>query len=131
MGNAWYYKNDYGFPGKILDEISNSQGQKCAYCRELMSDHLAEKSRREWATIEHLNYLRPFNWNEVGFDRDKIKENVVFCCWSCNSSRGKLPLFEWFARSYCSSERNKVNLTSVAEPVRKYIERRIAEGAEW
>jgi len=91
--DKWYYKNAYGIPGKELDPIK-ARDDVCIYCRKLMSDHLEGHRNGRWETIEHLNYERPFNWNEGSFDINKI----AFCCGSCNSSRGKQSISDWFKK---------------------------------
>lgn len=74
-----------------------------------MIDHQANSKRGDWYSIEHLNYLPP--WNNP--------KTVTICCWSCNSSRGNKKLMNWFKTQYCL-DRN-INENTVAEPVRKYI----------
>jgi len=79
------------------------------YCKKKMLDHHAENPRIDWHTIEHLNYLPP--WNNPA--------TVVICCWRCNSSRGNKKLEDWLETDYCILK--KITLDTVAEPVRKYI----------
>jgi len=70
--------------------------------------------RSDWATIEHLNRLGPFYW-EDGLQA----QHIVICCHSCNSSRGAKKLAIWFGSSYCI-ERN-ITARTVAHPVRVYL----------
>jgi len=51
-----------------------------------------------------------------------LKESeLAVCCGSCNSSRGKLQLSDWFGSPYCRAK--GINEITVAEPVRKYLRR--------
>lgn len=71
-------------------------------------------NRRDWATIEHLNFAGPFYW------KDGLQaEEIVICCGSCNSSRGVKKLPDWFSSPYCI-ERN-ITAATVAAPVKKYL----------
>ena len=101
-------KNNYGLSGSELDKIKN-RDKACVYCHKAMLDHSVTNSRSDWYTIEHLNYLPP--WNNP--------KTVVICCWSCNSSRGNKKIRVWFETSYCLSR--NINERSVTETVRKYI----------
>ena len=77
-----------------------------------MTDPKDGGSRKNWATIEHLNYQPP--WNNPA--------TVAICCGSCNSSRGINKLSDWFKKPYCI-ERN-INEKTVAEVVKKFISKR-------
>ncbi len=115
----------YGFSENELASVM-PRDMECVYCGEKMLYPYDLANRKKSATLEHLNHIRPF-YKQYGL----LLSGLTYCCGSCNSSRGKKSLFEWFAKPYCSPERNNINRATVAEPVRKYIERRIAEGAEW
>ena len=110
MSNKWYYKNAYGIPGEELDPIK-ARDEVCVYCRKPMSDHLDGHRNGRWETIEHLNYKRPFNWIEPGFDIKKI----AFSCGSCNSSRGKQPISSWLKKEikYRKDNVDPVNVSKV------------------
>ena len=101
-------KNNYGLNPKDL-ELLREQHQLCVYCKKRMVPTGSRQSRKDWATIEHLNYLPP--WNNIN--------TVVFCCWSCNSSRGNKKIRDWFNSDYCKLKQIRHN--NVAEPVRNYI----------
>jgi hypothetical protein len=74
--------NIYGLPEDLLSLI-RTRDSNCVYCRKAMVDPGTQNStQRDWATIEHLNHLPP--WNNP--------ETVAFCCGSCNSSRGAKPI---------------------------------------
>lgn len=69
-------KNNYGLLKAELQKIFERDSD-CVYCHKIMTDHSADNPRCNWYSIEHLNYLPP--WNN--------SRTVVICCWSCNSSR--------------------------------------------
>ena len=100
--------NKYGIPEDELKKI-RARDKTCAYCHKEMVRPRIGEDRRRWATIEHLNHLPP--WNNP--------KTIVICCGSCNSSRGKQLLSDWFVTPYCI-ERN-INEKTVSEPVRKYV----------
>jgi hypothetical protein len=102
-------KNNYGLPNDELESIFK-RDKTCVYCHKTMFDHLANSKRSDWYTIEHLNYLPP--WNNP--------TTVAICCWSCNSSRGNKKLIDWFKTAYCVSK--NINEETVTEIVRKYIQ---------
>jgi hypothetical protein len=68
------------------------------------------------ATIEHLNEKRPFYWDE-----GLKKGGLAICCGSCNSSRGRKTLRDWFASPYCGQRH--ISATTVAAPVKRYLRR--------
>ena len=70
-------KNNYGLPRDELQKIFE-RDRACVYCHKTMISHDANSRRGDWYSIEHLNYLPP--WNNP--------KTVAICCWSCNSSRG-------------------------------------------
>jgi hypothetical protein len=87
----------------------------CAYCRRKMKTKVSVTGdRRKAATIEHLNWRSPFYWS------DGLQEkHLVIVCTSCNSSRGKKRLADWFESPYCAAKR--INAQTVAPQVRKYL----------
>ncbi len=100
--------NKYGIPEKELIEI-RKRDKTCVYCHKVMIDPRLGGRQSDWATIEHLNFMPP--WNE--------SSTVAICCWSCNSSRGKKKLLDWFKTPYCI-EKN-INNETIAKPVREFI----------
>lgn len=100
--------NNYGLPEDKVDEV-RARDKTCVYCHKSMTDPKDRGSRTDWATIEHLNHLPP--WDNPS--------TIAICCASCNSSRSDKRISDWFKTQYCI-ERN-INLETVAEPVRKYI----------
>ncbi len=78
------------------------------------------KEQRNWATIEHLNLNGPFYWTD---GKSELQEkDIVICCGSCNSSRGRKRLCDWFTTSYCIDQ--DINQKTVSEPVKAYLETR-------
>ena len=101
-------KNSYGLPKKELSKIKE-RDEFCVYCHKTMLEHSLDNPRSDWYSIEHLNYLPP--WNNT--------ETVVICCWSCNSSRGNKKIEVWFETEYCRSR--NINEETVTVTVRDYI----------
>ena len=101
-------KNHYGLPSCELKRIFK-RDETCVYCHKKMTGHSARGKRSDWHTIEHLNYLPP--WNNPA--------TVTICCWSCNSSRGNKKIRDWFKTDFCITR--NINEATVVEPVRKYI----------
>ena len=102
--------NKYGIPEERLKKI-RTRDKTCVYCHKVMIDPSISGQRGDWATIEHLNHLPP--WNNP--------DTVAICCGSCNSSRGKKKLLDWFEMPYCT-EKN-INSETVAEPVKEFIQK--------
>lgn len=100
--------NIYGLPDKDI-ELVRQRDVNCVYCNKEMAKPNPNIRRSDWATIEHLNHLPP--WDNP--------KTIAICCGSCNSSRGKKTILEWFESNYCK-EKNISPLT-VAEPVLTYI----------
>jgi hypothetical protein len=115
--------NQFGICRRDEEEI-RARDTTCVYCHKLMNTYAESKGvRRDWATIEHLNFNGPF------YVRDGLrKEDVVICCHSCNSSRGKKALQDWFQTKYCI-DRN-IGKDTVADPVRQYLRRKRLAGSE-
>jgi hypothetical protein len=101
-------KNNYGLPNNELIKIFK-RDKLCVYCRKKMTAHIASKKRGDWWSIEHLNYLPPWN--------DPL--TVVICCWSCNSSRGNKKISDWFKSEYCL--KRGIDIKTVPSHVKKYI----------
>ena len=107
--------NKFGIPETVLAEIA-ARDRQCVYCQKVMLYPYMGDVPRDSATIEHLNFDGPFYWG-----RGLRAEDIVMCCGSCNSSRGRKTLPEWFASAYCV-ERN-ITAETVARPVREYLGR--------
>lgn len=101
-------KNNYGLPNVELQKVFE-RDSVCVYCKKVMKNHIDSSDRADWFTIEHLNYLPP--WNNI--------ETVTICCWSCNSSRGNRKIRDWFKTSYCLDK--NINENTVALPVKQYL----------
>ncbi len=108
-------KNKFGIPESVLSQM-RVRDKACVYCRKAMVYPYVAENCGACATIEHLNFDGPFYWRE-GLRAD----DIVLCCGSCNSSRGKKKLTDWFATPYCSHK--NINAKTVAAPVRSYLRR--------
>jgi hypothetical protein len=104
--------DQFGLYEKDMAPI-RARDKTCVYCHKEMIDESSGKlyrdHARDWATIEHLHELPP--WDNPA--------TVTMCCGSCNSSRGKKTHAVWFKSQYCK-ERN-ISAESVAEPVKEYL----------
>lgn len=101
--------NRFGIPRDIELEI-RARDRRCVYCRRRFSRAL----RTTMATIEHLNEKPPFHWHQ-GLNEG----GLAICCGSCNSSRGRKTLRDWFESPYCG--RRNIRATTVAAPVKRYL----------
>ena len=106
--------NQFGIPEEELQKI-HSRDKKCVYCHKKMIYPYDVNRRKDSATIEHLNYDGPFYWNDNGFHI----EDIVYCCGSCNSSRGIKKLHDWFKSEYCI--KRNINENTVTDSVKKYL----------
>jgi hypothetical protein len=100
------------------EQALRERDRTCVYCHNPMktfAEIMARGgSRRDLASIEHLNFDEPF------FVKDGLRiEDVVLCCCPCNSSRRDRRLWQWFRSEYCRTR--NINVDTVAEPVRKYL----------
>lgn len=82
---------------------------RCVYCGKIMVKPDRTKWFGDWATIEHLNHLPP--WDNP--------DTIAICCGSCNSSRGRRPIVEWFQSEYCIEK--GISAATVSQPVLDYI----------
>jgi hypothetical protein len=108
-------RNKFGIPEEVLSRI-RLRDKNCVYCGKRMLHPFVSTNRNDCATIEHLNYDGPFYWRE-GLRAD----DLVLCCWTCNSSRGSKTLPDWFKTPYCV--KRNINSSTVARPVKSYLKR--------
>jgi hypothetical protein len=101
-------KNNYGLPKIELQKIFE-RDSVCVYCKKVMKSHIINNLRSDWFTIEHLNYVAP--WNNP--------DTVTICCWSCNSSRGNKKIRDWFKTQYCLNK--NINYSTVSNVVQEYL----------
>lgn len=109
------------WPIKADKEKIILRDQVCIYCGKKMS-YEKNSPRKDWATVEHLNYRS--DWDSVGSymkEGKDVTEIIGVCCWSCNASRGALPLPLWFEKQYCL-ERD-INIHTVAQVVKNYLKK--------
>jgi len=96
----------------VLEKIK-TRDKLCVYChKELKELPGASGTPSDKATIEHMDdnsIITSEEWN------------VTMCCGSCNSSRGKKELPEWFKSKYCIDR--DINEKKVAEVVKEYLVR--------
>ena len=118
--------NQFGIPNKDEEEI-RMRNRVCVYCGKAFNKKGTYGKR---ATIEHLSCDPPFYW------KDGLKKSgLAICCGSCNSSRGKKTLPNWFKTPYCL-DRN-INKDTIAEPVKKYLRqlptqlKKFVENSKW
>ena len=103
-----FMSNKYGLNENELEKI-RARDKVCVYCRKNIIKPSSGNKRNDGATIEHLNFLPP--WNNPN--------TVAICCWSCNSSRGKKKILDWFKTSYCI--KRNINIETAARPVVEFI----------
>ena len=101
--------NRYQLPEDHLRAI-RARDKVCVYCRKIMATPSQESWRGDWATIEHLNRLPP--WDNP--------TTVAICCGSCNSSRRDKRISDWFETEYC--QERGINIQTVAQVVRDYLD---------
>ena len=103
--------NRFGIPS-VVEERLRARDTRCVYCRTRFS----RRSRKNWPSIEHLSEEPPFHWS------DGLKEDGLgICCTSCNSSRGRKKLHDWFQSPYCRERARPINTLTVAAVVRRYL----------
>jgi hypothetical protein len=102
--------NRYGLPEAEVERVKR-RDTACVYCHKKMVTPCAEAKREDWATIEHLNHLPP--WNNP--------ETIAICCQSCNASRGNKTILQWFQSEYCIQR--DISAETVAKPVLDYIKK--------
>jgi hypothetical protein len=107
---------NFGIPRAVLAEI-RARDRSCVYCQKVMVYPYSSEAPGDSATIEHLNFDGPFYW-----DRGLEAGDIVMCCGSCNSSRGRKSLADWFASAYCVER--SITAETVAASVREYLLRK-------
>lgn len=105
--------NKFGIPEDVEKRI-RERDIKCVYCSNLMFYPYDPSNRSDSATIEHFREDGPFYW------KDGLKEeDLSICCGSCNSSRGRRKISDWFKSSYC--KKRNINFNKVTKVVQDYI----------
>ena len=105
--------NKFEIPEEVEMRIRH-RDTSCVYCHKKMIYPCISGEERDWATIEHLREKKPFYWKD-----GLLEEWLAICCGSCNSSRGKKSLPDWFKSPYCTEK--GISADSVAKPVRDYL----------
>ena len=98
----------YGLDDTALNAV-RLRDRTCVYCHKQMRPSGSPGPRTDWATIEHLNHLPPWDKHET----------VAICCMSCNTSRRDKTHAEWFQSPYC--QERGISFDTVAQPVRDYL----------
>jgi len=102
--------NNYGIPDWLEKKV-RERDKFCIYCHVEMKEYPHVRGTpKDKATIEHID-------NDVNHISE---ENIAMCCASCNASKGKKPLSEWFDSEYC--KKRGISKEKVADVVRKHIE---------
>ena len=96
--------NRYDLPEEEV-ELERKRDTKCVYCHKKMGKPDPNVWRGDWATIEYLNHLPP--WDNP--------KTIAICCSSCNFGREEKTILEWFKSTFCR-ERN-ISPATVAQPV--------------
>lgn len=119
MAKDFNNKYHYGIPKQDLLAIKK-RDINCVYCHKKILVPNSTNNRKDWATIEHLNYKS--DWDSV---KDFVTSGksatsiVAMCCFSCNSSRGSRPIKLWFKTQYCKDK--NITIDSVSSVVKEFI----------
>jgi 5-methylcytosine-specific restriction endonuclease McrA len=99
--------NNWKIPNCLEIEI-RERDLACVYCgADFTPARISLKTAASWEhIINDLNIV--------------TRENIVLCCCSCNSSKGRKQLSDWLKSKYCL-ERG-INPSTVAPIVRQAIE---------
>lgn len=84
------------------------------------------RNSKDDETIEHFREKGPFYWRghpKADINNELKEDDLAICCRSCNSSRSRWKLHDWFTRPYCKNRERPIDEGSVAEPVKQYIRR--------
>ena len=100
--------NKYRLDENELSKV-RERDRTCVYCHKNMVNPKEGDPRENWATIEHLNHLPPWDNHKT----------IAICCYSCNASRGRQKITNWFNSEYCRGK--SINIGTVDQPVVDYI----------
>ncbi len=98
--------NNWNIPDWLEREVKN-RDKRCVYCRIKFGSSKA--TRKTIATWEHI----------INDAKIITRENIVRCCFSCNSSKGTKKLSEWLESDYC--KKNGITKDSVVEVVKQAL----------
>lgn len=119
MTDNWNNKYHYGIPDNDWEEIKKRDGD-CIYCHKKMLEPKDSKDRRNWRTVEHLNYVKGWDSVKSFVEVGKSTTHIVgVCCWSCNSSRKDKSISDWFDSKYCID--HKISINSVSNVVKNFL----------
>lgn len=98
--------NIWNIPDWLEREVKE-RDRECVYCRVQFAS--ATGPRRSIATWEHIvNDARMVN-----------RDNIAWCCFACNSSKGTKALSDWLKSAYC--KKRGITGATVAEVVRRRL----------
>jgi hypothetical protein len=107
--------NRWGIPDEI-EKIVIKRDLRCVYCGISFRTKKAQQRCKGSPSWEHVI-------NDISVI---ALDNIVRCCISCNASKGKKNLLDWFATPYCL--KRKINEKTVARIVRIHIKRYCESG---
>lgn len=103
--------NNWNIPSWLEKEVRD-RDKTCVYCgTEFTPAKVSMKTAASW---EHII-------NDV---KIITRENIVLCCFSCNSSKGQKQLSEWLKSDFC----NRRGITS--DNVAPIVKEAIAKGQQ-
>lgn len=101
--------NRWGIPDWLEKEVKE-RDKTCVYCGVKMIEQMSRSgSRKALATWEHI----------INDARIVTRDNIVRCCFACNTSKGTKKLSDWMQSSYC--KKRGINKETVAKVVKKAL----------
>jgi hypothetical protein len=99
----------YDIPDRVVKYVAR-RDRFCVYCK--LKFRIGARSRKNLASWEHMD----------GYSEKHPKLwNVALCFGSCNASRGRKGLAEWFDSAYC--RKKNISRQTVAPVIQRYLER--------
>ena len=97
--------NQWGIPGWLEDKIKK-RDKCCVYCGVPLKEYPHTRGNsKDKATWEHID-------ND---ENNKSELNIVRCCASCNSSKGKKRLADWLESPYCQERKIKEKAADIVQ----------------
>jgi len=90
-----------------LEKEVADRDKNCVYCRVEFGS--SKETKMTMPTWEHI----------VNDARIVTRENIVRCCFSCNSSKGTKRLSDWLESDYC--KKRGITKNTVAEVIRRAL----------
>ena len=98
--------NKWNIPDWLEREVKD-RDTHCVYCRVEFAS--SKETRQSMATWEHI----------VNDARIVNPENIVRCCFSCNSSKGAREISDWLESDYC--KKRGITKDTVAEVIKRAL----------